>query len=166
MGGLCVVQLMEELGCAGPDNGVEMSVDLVTWGHLENLTWRHVSLALIVLFLARLLSFVLRGALRRVAERARPHLRLLILRAMPITRLLIGVAALIIIVPIFVEPTIANAIALAASVGLALAFVLKDYASGLVAGLVVVLENAYQPGDWIELGGIYGEVRAIELRAT
>jgi small-conductance mechanosensitive channel len=57
-------------------------------------------------------------------------------------------------------------VAVIASVGLALAFALKDYASSLVAGLLVVLENAYQPGDWIEFGGVYGEVRSIDLRAT
>ncbi len=143
-----------------------MNVDAVTWGYLDQFTWQHVALALIVLVVARLLAFVLRGVLRRVAEGAQPHLRLLILRAIPITRLLIGVAALIVVVPIFFEPTFANAIALVASVGLALAFLFKDYASGLVAGLVIVLENAYQPGDWIELGGIYGEVKTIDLRAT
>ena len=143
-----------------------MSVDLATWSHLEELTWLHVLLALTVLAAARLLSFVLRGLFRRVAESASPHRRLSILRALPITRLLIGVAALILIVPIFIEPTFRNVVALAATVGLALAFALKDYGSSIVAGLVTVLENVYQPGDWIELGGIYGEVKSIELRAT
>jgi small conductance mechanosensitive channel len=141
-------------------------MNLVGWAHLENLTWQHVSLALTVLVAARLLSLLLRGLLRRVAEAPAPHRRLVILRAVPIARLVVGVAALLFIVPIFVEPTFANAVAVVASVGLALAFVLKDYASGLVAGLVIVLENAYQPGDWIELGGVYGEVKAIDLRAT
>lgn len=143
-----------------------MSMDLTTWTHLEKLTWEHMLLALAVLVAARFLSFFLRGLLRRIAESASPHLRLSILRAIPIVRLLIGVAALIIIVPIFVEPTFSNAVAVVASVGLALAFTFKDYGSSLVAGLVTVLENTYQPGDWIELGGVYGEVKSIELRAT
>jgi len=143
-----------------------MSVELATWGHLEKLTWQHVLLALPVLVAARLLSFLSLALLRRVAESASPHLRLSILRAMPIVRLLIGVAALIVVVPIFVEPTFSNTVAVIASVGLALAFALKDYGSSLVAGLLTVLENTYQPGDWIELGGIYGEVKSIDLRAT
>jgi len=143
-----------------------MSVDFATWGHLEKLTWQHVLLALTVLIAARLMSFLLRGLLRRVAESVSPHLRLLILRAMPIVRILIGVAALIVVIPIFVEPTFNNAVAVVASVGLALAFAFKDYGSNLVAGLVTVLENVYQPGDWIEVGGIYGEVKSIELQAT
>ena len=142
-----------------------MNID-ATWADLEKLTWKHVLLALTVLVAARIVSFLLRGLLRRIAESAAPHLRLSILRAMPVVRLLLGVAALILIVPIFVEPTFNNAVAVVASVGLALAFALKDYGSSLVAGLLTVLENTYQPGDWIELGGIYGEVKAIELRAT
>src|SRR5438445_13851638 len=143
-----------------------MSIDLATWSHLEKLTWQHVLLALAVLVAARLLSFLLRGMLRRVAESASPHLRLSILRALPIVRLLIGVAALIVVVPIFVEPTFSNAVAVVASVGLALAFALKDYGSSLVAGLLTVLENTYQPGDWIEVDGIYGEVKSIDSRAV
>ncbi|MBI5504404.1 MAG: mechanosensitive ion channel [Deltaproteobacteria bacterium] len=143
-----------------------MNADFATWSHLEKLTWLDVLLALSVLVVARLLSLLLRGLIRRVAESASPHLRLSLLRAMPVVRLLIGVAALIAIVPIFVEPTFTNAVAVVASVGLALAFAFKDYGSSLIAGLLTVLENTYQPGDWIEMGGVYGEVKSIELRAT
>ena len=35
-----------------------------------------------------------------------------------------------------------------------------------MAGLVTVLENTYQPGDWIEVDGTYGEVKAIAGRAV
>lgn len=143
-----------------------MSIDLATWSHLEKVTWQHVALALIVLVAARTLSFVIRALLRRVAESASPHLRLSILRAMPIARIVVWGAALIIVVPILVEPTFRNAVAVLASVGLALAFAFKDYGTSLVGGLVTVLENTYQPGDWIEVDGVYGEVKSIELRAT
>ncbi len=143
-----------------------MNIDFSTWAYLEKLTWKHVLLALTVLIAARFLSFFLRGLLRRIAESGSPHLRLSILRVTPIVRLLIGITAVIVIVPIFVEPTFRNAVAVIASVGLVLAFAFKDYGSSLVAGLVNVLENTYQPGDWIELGGVYGEVKSIELRAT
>lgn len=143
-----------------------MREDLNAWGLLRKLTWEHVLLVLAVLLAARLLSFVVRWVLRHTAENAPPHLRLSILRAMPITRLLIGVGAIVVAVPILVEPTFRNVVALGATVGLALAFALKDYVSSLVAGLATVLENTYQPGDWIEVGGIYGEVKSIALRAV
>ena len=89
-----------------------------------------------------------------------------ILRVTPITRILIGIGALFVIVPILVEPTFQNVVALVASIGLAFAFALKDYGSSLVAGLVTILENTYQPGDWVEVDGTYGEVKAIGVRAV
>ena len=56
--------------------------------------------------------------------------------------------------------------ALVASVGLALAFALKDFASSVAAGLVTILEHTYQSGDWIEVDGAYGEVKKVGLRAV
>jgi len=53
-----------------------------------------------------------------------------------------------------------------ASASLALAFVLKDYASSLVAGVVMIIEGPYQPGDWVKMDGVYGEVKLIGVRAT
>ena len=70
------------------------------------------------------------------------------------------------VVPLLIEPKFQNVIALVASVGVALAFAFKDYASCLVAGLVTVAENTYQPGDWIEVDGTYGEVKSIGVRAV
>ena len=143
-----------------------MIKDLDAWSLLQRLTWEHVWLVVAVVVAAKMLSFAIRWALRHTAEKAPPHLRLSILRAMPIARLFIGIAAVVIVVPILVEPTFRNVVALVAAAGLALAFGLKDYVSSLVAGLATVLENSYQPGDWIEVGGIYGEVKSIALRAV
>jgi len=88
------------------------------------------------------------------------------LRAIPIARLLIHAAAVLVIVPVLVEPTVPNLLALGAGLGLALAYTLKDYGSSFVAGLTAVLENTYQPGDWIEIDGAYGEVKLIAGRAV
>ena len=143
-----------------------MSEDPQTWGFFRMLTWQHVLLVLAVFLLARLLSFAVRWVLRHAAEKAPPRLRLSILRVIPIIRLLIGVGAVVVVVPILVEPTLGNVVALVASVSLILAFALKDYGSSLVAGLATVLENTYQPGDWIGVDGIYGEVKSIALRAV
>jgi len=55
---------------------------------------------------------------------------------------------------------------LVAAVSLALAFGLKDYVSSVIAGVMTIVENTYQPGDWIEIDGAYGEVTAIGARAV
>lgn len=84
----------------------------------------------------------------------------------PILRLGVGIGAFVVIVPILVAPTFQNVVAIVASVSLALAFVLKDYANSLAAGVVTILEGPYQPGDWIKVDGTYGEVKWIGVRAV
>jgi small conductance mechanosensitive channel len=135
-------------------------------GFLRELTWGHVLLIIVVLVGSHVLIQGVRWIVRHTAESAPSHRRLLILRASPIARLLIGLTAVAIIVPILVEPNFEDVVALVAAVGLALAFGLKDYVSCLAAGVVTILENTYQPGDWIELDGTYGEVKMIGTRAV
>ncbi len=136
------------------------------WGLLRKLTWQDALLVLAVLIVAHVLVSLMQWILRHMAEKASPHLRLGILRVVPIARLLIRIVAIVLVVSILVEPTFRNVAGLLASIGLVLAFALKDYGSCLVAGLVTVLENTYQPGDWIEVDGAYGEVKSIGARAV
>src|SRR5260370_2553395 len=143
-----------------------MNQHLSAWAHLERLAWRDVLIIAAVLILARLLIVLMRWTLRRAAENAEPHRRLAILRISPILRLLIRGAAIVVIVPLLVEPTVPNILALSAGLGLALAYTLKDYGSSVVAGLVTVLQNTYQPGEWIEVDGAYGEGTEMARRAV
>ena len=136
------------------------------WSILRKLFWQDLLLILTVFVLARLISLVIRWIIIHFAEKAHPRFRLLLLRFLPIVRLLVGIGAVMVIVSILVEPTFRNIVTLVASAGLALAFTLKDYGSSLAAGLATVLENTYQPGDWIEVDGTYGEVKSIGARAT
>ncbi|MGI8569794.1 MAG: mechanosensitive ion channel family protein [Methylocella sp.] len=105
-------------------------------------------------------------ATQRSAERTPPHRRLLISRLALVARLLIWIAGIATIMPLLVTPTVEEVVALAATVSLALALALKDYVSCMFAGVVTILENTYQPGDWIEVDGTYGEVTAIGTRAV
>ena len=138
----------------------------VATGFLRPITWEVGLRIAAVLGAAWLLSTVLRGLVRLIAEKAPPRFRLPTLRLRPVVRLLVVIGAALVLVPMLVQPSLSNVVELAAAVGVALAFALKDYVSSLVAGLAAVLENAYQPGDWIAVGGVYGEVRSITLRAV
>lgn len=133
---------------------------------LRKLGYMDMLLIAAVLAITWLTATSIRWALRHVAEMVHPRLRLSVLRIVPLARLVVGFAAAVVVVPIIVEPSLQNVVTLLASVSLVVAFVLKDYASSLFAGLVTILENAYQPGDWIELDGTYGEVKLIGLRAV
>jgi small-conductance mechanosensitive channel len=135
-------------------------------GSVRSLTWPHViAIVAIVLASIALIRLVLPFAYR-VAERAPSKRRLKILRTAPLVRLLVWMAAITAIVPILVEPTLDDVLGLIAWVAIVLAFALKDYVACVVAGLMTVLENTYQPGDWIELNGVYGEVKMTGIRAV
>jgi small-conductance mechanosensitive channel len=135
-------------------------------GILRALTWHHILLFAVVLFGCRILILAVRRIVRTTAEGAPSHRRLLIMRVAPLARLLIWIAGIAIIVPLLVEPNFEDVVALLATVGLAVGFAIKDYVSCLIAGVVTIIENTYQPGDWIEIDGAYGEVATIGARAV
>jgi small conductance mechanosensitive channel len=149
-----------------PPNPV-IAMNTADFGFLvDKVTWYHVALVAALAVAARASVVAVRWALQGIAERASPRHRLTILRMIPVIRIAIGVGAVMVAVPILLEPTIANVIALVGSVTFALAFTLKDYASSLAGGLTTILENTYQPGDWIQVDGTYGEVKMIGNRAV
>ncbi len=101
-----------------------------------------------------------------IGNRLQGRRRLSMLALVPVLRLLVIVAAFTLIVPVVVNPSLQNMVALLGTVGLALGFALKDLASSLIAGVVVVGERPYRNGDWIEIDGIYGEVRHVGMRTV
>jgi len=143
-----------------------MPTEPEAFAFLGRLEWRHFFLILGILVGARLLSGAVTRGFTGLAERVPGRWRLRVLQFMPFTRFLVAMAAILLIVPLLIRPTAQSVLALLATVGLALAFVLKDYGSSLVAALVTVFEHPYQPGDWIAVEGTYGEVQFIGLRAV
>ena len=91
------------------------------FGFLREPTWSHILVVLVVLISCVLLVLAVRRIVRRAAESAPSYRRLLILRLAPIARLLIWIAGFGIIVPLLVEPTFEDVVALVAAVSLALA---------------------------------------------
>lgn len=132
---------------------------------LHDLTWMHVVQVAAVLFCWFVLTRLVRFFVRRAAPDIEPEQRLRLLRWFPVGRLLIGIVAVAAIVSVLIEPNVEDIIALLATVSIALAFALKDYVQSVVAGIVTIVENTYQPGDWIEVDGVYGEVKSIGVRA-
>src|SRR5260221_8198412 len=143
-----------------------MSEHAGSLGILRNLESKDLVLVAGAVVLAWLIASAVRWVLRPVAERAPLRLRLPILRMIPLLRLGVGIAALAVIVPILVEPTFQNVVAIVASVGLALAFVLKDYASSLAAGVVTILQGPYQPRGWVKIVGTYRQGKLIGGRVV
>lgn len=100
-----------------------------------------------------------------LAERLTGRLRLYILPSVPVLRLFILVGAIVAIVPLVINLTFHNSLALIGASGLALGFAVKDYVSSIMAGVVAMYERPYRPGDWVQIEGAYGEVQSVKLRA-
>ena len=103
-----------------------MLAQMSSWDYFRPLTWDHVLMVLAIGVFAGLLSGVVRRVFRRLAERVAPRFRLSILRVSPIIRLSIGLAAILLTIPILVEPTLQNVIALLAAGGIAIALAFKE----------------------------------------
>lgn len=130
---------------------------------LEAIPWlRIVTIALVAYLAIRLVE----ALIPRLANALPPGARIRLLPLVPALRLFFGLVALLWIVPMLINPTPQNLVAVLGALGIAIGFAFKDYASSLVAGVVAVAERPYRQGDWIEFGGAYGEVRAVGLRAV
>jgi small conductance mechanosensitive channel len=101
-----------------------------------------------------------------VADHLHGKQRLFVLAMIPTLRVIVFVLAIIWIVPMVIETTVQNMVAILGAAGLAIGFAMKDYVSSLIAGIVAVYELPYRPGDWIEVDGTYGEVKHIGMRAV
>lgn len=110
--------------------------------------------------------YLIQRLLPWLADRVSGRLHFFLLTLVPVLRLVIIVIGFVLIIPHLIEPTFENLVALLGALGLALGFALKDYVSSLIAGIVALYEMPYHPGDWIEVNGTYGEVRAIKMRVA
>lgn len=91
--------------------------------------------------------------------------RMVILPSVPVLRLVILIVALVLIVPLVIEPTRENLVAILGASALGLAFALKDYVGSVIGGIAAIYERPYRPGDWVRIGDAYGEVQSVGLRA-
>ena len=109
--------------------------------------------------------FAARRLLPYLAERGPSQLRLYLLGAVPIIRLVLLVTAILWIIPIVFNITFQNFLVIAGAASVAIGFAFKDYVSSLIAGIVAIVERPYRPGDWIKIGDDYGEVRSVGMRS-
>ena len=127
--------------------------------------WTVLRIGLIILATVLVITvtqWLLPWLAERIPGRQRPYL----LATVPVVRLVAIVAAVLLITPLLIEPTVENVVALVGALSIMLGFALKDYASSLAAGIVALYEMPYRPGDWIAIGGDYGEVKRIGMRAV
>jgi small conductance mechanosensitive channel len=118
-----------------------------------------------IMLVAGLLTAAVNRAIPWIAKRSPTRLQLYLLPSVPVLRLLILVVAIASIVPLVIEPTLHNLVAILGGLGLAIGFAFKDYVSSIIAGIVAIYERPYRPGDWVKIDEAYGQVRSVGLRA-
>ena len=101
----------------------------------------------------------------RVANRLPSRLRMYLLPSIPVFRLAILIITVAMIVPMVIQTSLQNLIAILGFTAVALGFAFKDYISSLIAGIVAIYERPYRVGDWVTIDGAYGEVQSLSLRA-
>lgn len=133
---------------------------------LKQLTLGSFLWMVVAVIAARIATTALKTGFTFLAEKMPPRWRIRILGWMPIARLTVVLATTAFVVSLLIVPSWQNVVGLMAGAGLVLSFALKDYGSCLLAGAVTIFERTYQPGDWVEIKGAYGEVRSVGLRAV
>jgi len=140
--------------------------DRTTSGLFNIITTELLLQVSIVIVLALLMIRLVKIVIPWLSKRFSGKKRLQILGLTPLLRLLIIIITLLIIIPMLIVPTPENLLAVFGTLGIGLGFALKDYVSSLLAGMVVLYEIPYRPGDWITIDDIYGEVKSIGLRTV
>lgn len=132
--------------------------------------WTFVQIAMIVL-ISLAITLVLRFLIPRIAEKLPARFRLISLNILPLARVIIFVIAVFLIVPLIFNVTLKNFVLVLGTVGVALGFAVKDWATSAVAGFIAIFERPYRSGDWVRINEDYGEVieigtRSIKLRTA
>jgi small-conductance mechanosensitive channel len=116
-------------------------------------------------FLAWVLLRFVQWFLPWLATQAPSQFRLRLLPLMPILQLVIVGMAMAHIVPLLIDPTPENILAVSGGIAITLSFAFQDYVSSLVAGVVAVYERPFRVGDWIKIDNAYGEITSVGFRA-
>ena len=144
-----------------PDGTKEKAAKLIN--DFQDISFLKIALIIVGVWLA---IYLVRKVLPYLAERGPSQLRLYLLGAEPVLRLFFLTGAIVWLIPIVFNITLQNFFVIAGAASVAIGFAFKDYASSLIAGIVAVFERPYRPGDWVNIGGDYGEVISVGLRAV
>lgn len=142
------------------DKGSEKAVQLLN--DLQDISF--IKIAFIIIGSWITLAIV-RRVLPYLAEQGPKQARLWLLGAVPVIRMLLLIVVVMWLIPIIFNVTLQNFLVIAGAASVAIGFAFKDYVSSLVAGVVAIIERPYRPGDWVQVGEDYGEVRAVGMRA-
>ena len=103
--------------------------------------------------------------LETISERSASR-RLFYKRLIPIVRLVVWSVLLYVVLAYVFQLDQRSLFAAAAAVGVAIGFAAQNVLKNIFGGIIIIIDQPFQVGDKIRVGGTYGEVVSIGLRAT
>ena len=120
-----------------------------------------ILLVILALYIVRGFVWLLEELAARGAER-----RLFYKKLIPIVRLLVWAFTVYLVITAVFRIPGNSLLAAAAAVGVAVGFAAQEVLKNIFGGIVIILDQPFQVGDKIAVGGTYGEVVSIGLRST
>jgi small-conductance mechanosensitive channel len=139
-------------------------------GNLVEVPLQEIDIALIlrailIILLAYLLARAITYLLTLISERAAEY-RITVKMVIPLLKFTIYGFALYYVLRAVLNLSSTQLVAFSGLLGAAIGFGLKDLFADIIGGLFLVFEKPYQIGDKVKIGGYYGEVSDIGIRAT
>lgn len=100
-----------------------------------------------------------------LAERSATR-RLFFKKLIPISRILVWLVVVYYVVAGIYEVDKDGLLAAGAAVGVAIGFAAQDVLKNIFGGILIIMDQPFQVGDRVRVGGTYGEVVSIGLRST
>lgn len=136
------------------------SMSILTILSLSKVLWTLLFFALAYIFIAFFTK-----TLEFFAEKS-SRLRISIKGLIPIIRIALWIAFVIIIIKVIYNPPKEMLVTALASVALAVGFATQDLLKNIFGGIMLLFDRPFKVGDKIKVGENYGEVINIGLRAT
>lgn len=121
--------------------------------------------ALLTLLIGFYVIRILTKVLNIFSEKSASY-RITLKGLIPIVRILGWTTILLFIISVILQPPIETAIAVTASVGIALGLGAQDVLRNVFGGIMILFDRPFVVGDKIEVGKYYGEVTRIGLSST
>jgi len=121
--------------------------------------------ALIVIAAGVFITRVVNSTLDRIGERQARY-RLTMKKLGSITRFVVFIVISVLVVTNVFTLNREALLALGGTIAVTVGFALKDTAASIISGILILVDQPFQVGDWITFGGVYGEVKEIGLRSV
>lgn len=131
---------------------------------LTQITAEKITRALLILVATYLAIQISDRLVIWISERVPRGRRLQVKQFLPFLRLMIWVAAITVLIDLFLNVNRENLLAITGTVAVALGFAFKDLVSSIIAGVFGLFEAPYRIGDRIQINQHYGEVIGYGLR--